>query len=138
MAIWQAIEAIEALQAAIGEVAKSKESWKRFFSAGKYMERMTEAKTRVETAVDIIQKHLIIDTKSEVLKITAMLKAVVWGPLTDMSRGVAEVKSNLEAGFSEIRREFQNVRPRMRARVRCSRSPRTPHAAISTVAKFCL
>ena len=96
---------------------------------------MTEAKTRVETAVDIIQRHLILDTKSEVLKITAMLKAVVWGPLTDMRRGVAEVKSNLEAGFAELRREFKNVRPRMRARVR---SPRTPHAAISTVAKVCL
>ena len=94
---------------------------------------MTEAKTRVETAVDIIQRHLILDTKSEVLKITAMLKAVVWGPLTDMRRGVAEVKSNLEAGFAELRREFKNVRPRMRARVRSSRSPRTPHAAISTV-----
>ena len=134
----QAIEAIEALQEAIGDVAKSKGSWKRFFTAGKYIERMTEAKTRVETAVDIIQRHLILDTKSEVLKITAMLKAVVWGPLTDMSRGVAEVKSNLEAGFAELRREFQNVRPRMRARVRCSRSPRTPHAAMSTVAKVCL
>jgi len=54
----QAIEAIEALQEAIGEVAKSKESWKRFFTANKYIERMTEAKTRVETAVDLIQKHV--------------------------------------------------------------------------------
>ena len=113
MAIWQAIEAIEALQTAIGEVAKSKESWKRFFSAGKYMERMTEAKTRVETAVDIIQKHLIIDTKSEVLKITAMLKAVVWGPLTDMSRGVAEVSSSLKAGFAEMKEELTQVNAKL-------------------------
>jgi len=38
----QAVEAIEALQDAIGEVAKSKESWTRFLTAGKYMERMAE------------------------------------------------------------------------------------------------
>ena len=54
----QAIEAIEALQEAIGEVARSKESWKRFFTANKYIERMTAAKTKVETAVDLIQKHV--------------------------------------------------------------------------------
>ena len=65
----QAIEAIGALQEAIGEVARSKESWKRFFTAKKYMERMTEAKTRVETAVDIMQKYCIVDTKSEVFKV---------------------------------------------------------------------
>ena len=51
-------EAIEALQEAIGEVARSKESWKRFFTANKYIERMTAAKTKVETAVDLIQKHV--------------------------------------------------------------------------------
>ena len=54
----QAIEAIEALQEAIGEVARYKESWKRFFTANKYIERMTAAKTKVETAVDLIQKHV--------------------------------------------------------------------------------
>ena len=65
----QAIEAIEALQAAVGEVARSRESWKRFFTANKYIERMTEVKIRVETAVDVIQKHCIVDTKSEVFKV---------------------------------------------------------------------
>ena len=42
----QAVEAIEALQESIGEVAKSKESWKRFFTAGKFIERMAEVKER--------------------------------------------------------------------------------------------
>ena len=51
----------------------------RFFTANKYIERMTEAKTRVETAVDIIQKHCIVDTKSEVFKVIDFV--VLWGLL---------------------------------------------------------
>jgi len=104
----QAIEAIEALQEAISEVAKSKESWKRFFTAGKYIERMAEAKKRVETAIDLIQKHCIVDTKNEVLKTTLMLKDV-WSSLTDMGKDVSDVKSQLEAGFAQMRAGFKNV-----------------------------
>ena len=104
----QAVEAVEALQDAIGEVAKSKESWKRFFTAGKYIDRMAEAKKRVETAVDLIQKHAIVDTKDEVLKITAVLKGV-WGSLTDMQQGVADLRPKLEAGLAEMRAEFKSV-----------------------------
>ena len=108
----QAIEAIEVLQKAIDEVAKSKESWKRFFAAGKYMERMAEARKRVETAIDIIQKHLIVDTKKEVLKITAMLKTV-WGDLTDMHRDVAELKGRVDAGFAEMKLQFRHVNEKL-------------------------
>jgi len=108
----QAVEAIESLQDAIGEVAKSKESWSRFFTAGKYMERMTEAKKQVETAVDLIQKHLILDTKSEVLKLTAVLKGV-WGSLTDLQQGVADLRPKLEAGLAEMRAEFKNVNDKL-------------------------
>ena len=95
------------------QVAKSKESWKRFFTAGKYMERMAEARKRVETAVDLIQKHLIVDTKSEVLKITAMLKNEVWGHLTDMQCDVVELKIKVEAGFAELKKEFKHVNEKL-------------------------
>jgi len=63
----------------------------------------------VETAIDLIQKHMIADTKSEVLKITAMLKAVVWGHLTDMQKDVTDLKRNMETGFAQITADFKNV-----------------------------
>jgi len=91
------------------EVARSKESWMPFFAAKKYIDTMQEAQQRVETAIDLIQKHMIADTKSEVLKITAMLKAVVWGHLTDMQKDVTDLKRNTEAGFAQITAEFKNV-----------------------------
>lgn len=107
--IEQAIRAIEALHKSIQEVAKSKESWMRFFTANHYIDMMQEAQQRVETAIDIIQKYMIADTKSEVFKITAMLKTVVWGHLTDMQKDVTHLKSNMETGFAEIRAEFKTV-----------------------------
>ena len=74
---------------------------------------MPQARKRVETAIDLIQKHLIVDTKKEVLKITAMLKNEVWGHLTNMQRDVAEVKMKIVAGFTEIKAEFKHVRWRI-------------------------
>ena len=71
---------------------------------------LPQARKRVETAIDLIQKHLIVDTKKEVLKITAMLKNEVWGHLTNMQRDVAEVKLKMVAGFAEIKTEFKHVR----------------------------
>ena len=110
----QAVAGIEALQTAIKGVDKSRESWFGFFRSGRYIDMMQEAKTRVETAIDLIQKHLIIDTKNEVFKITAMLKTHMWGDLTNMNKGVEDVKSNLATGFAEIRTEFKNVRISLR------------------------
>ena len=71
---------------------------------------LPQARKRVETAIDLIQKHLIVDTKKEVLKITAMLKNEMWGHLTNMQRDVAEVKLKMVAGFAEIKTEFKHVR----------------------------
>jgi len=105
----QAAQAIEALQRSIQEVAKSKESWMRFFAANNYIDMMQEAQQRVEKAIDIIQKHMIADTKSGVFKITAMLKTVVWGHLTDMQKDVTDLKSNMETGFAQITTELKNV-----------------------------
>ena len=51
---------------------------------------------------------MIVDTKNAVLKVTAMLKDV-WGSLMDMRTDVSDVKSQLEAGFSEMRVGFKNV-----------------------------
>ena len=47
-----------------------------------------------------------------------MLKDV-WGSLMDMRTDVSDVKSQLEAGFSEMRVGFKNVRI-LRARVSCA------------------
>ena len=81
----------------------------RFFTANHYIDMMQEAQQRVETAIDIIQKYMIADTKGEVFKITAMLKTVVWGHLTDMQKDVTHLKSSMETGFAEIRAEFKTV-----------------------------
>jgi len=106
----QAIRAIEELQTSICEVVKSEESWMRFFDASRYIDMMQEAQQRVDTAIDIIQKYMIADTKREVFKITAMLKTVVWGHLTDMQQDITHLNSNMETGFAEIRAEFKIVR----------------------------
>ena len=69
---------------------------------------MEEAQKRVEMAIDIIQKHLIADTKHEVCKITGMLKGF-WGRLTDMQSDIKDLRSTVEAGFAEMRVEFKAV-----------------------------
>ena len=51
----EAVHAIEELQHAIQEVAKTRESWVQFFKARRYMEMMEGAQRRVETAIDIIR-----------------------------------------------------------------------------------
>ena len=73
---------------------------------------LPQARKRVETAVDIIQKHLIVDTKNELSKVTAMLKDV-WGHLTDMRKDLADVKGKLEAGFAEMRAGLKNVNEKL-------------------------
>jgi hypothetical protein len=104
----EAVRAIEELQRAIQEVARTRESWVQFFKARRYIDAMEEAQKRVETAIDIIQKHLIADTKHEVCKMTGMLKGF-WGRLTDMETEVKELRGAVEAGFAEMRAEFKTV-----------------------------
>ena len=84
------MRAIEELQHAIQEVGKTRESSVQFFKARRYMEMMEGAQRRVETAIDIIQKHLIADTKHEVCKMTGMLKGF-WGRLTDMELSLIHI-----------------------------------------------
>ena len=90
------------------EVARTRESWVQFFKARRYIEMMEGAQKRVETAIDIIQKHLIADTKHEVCKMTGMLKGF-WGRLTDMETEVKELRGAVEAGFAEMRAELKTV-----------------------------
>ena len=104
----EACRAIEQLQHAIQEVAQTKESWQQFFKARKYIDMMEGAQKRVEMAIDIIQKHLIADTKHEVCKITGMLKEF-WGRLTDMQSDIKDLRGTVEAGFAEIRIELKAV-----------------------------
>ena len=104
----EAVHAIEELQHAIQEVARTRESWVQFFKARRYIEMMEGAQKRVETAIDIIQKHLIADTKHEVCKMTGMLKGF-WGRLTDMETEVKELRGAVEAGFAEMRAELKTV-----------------------------
>ena len=82
----------------------------RFFDASRYIDTMQEAQQRVDTAIDIIQKYMIADTKREVFKITAMLKTVVWGHLTHTQKDITHLKSNMKTGFAEIRAEFYHAR----------------------------
>jgi len=100
----QAIRAIEELQTSICEVVKSEESWMRFFDASRYIDMMQEAEGGHG------QKYMIADTKREVFKITAMLKTVVWGHLTDTQKDITHLKSNMKTGFAEIRAEFYHAR----------------------------
>ena len=104
----EAVHAIEELQHAIQEVGRTRESWVQFFKARRYIEMMEGAQKRVETAIDIIQKHLIADTKHEVCKMTGMLKGF-WGRLTDMETEVKELRGAVEAGFAEMRAELKTV-----------------------------
>ena len=108
----EAVRAIEELQRAIQEVARTRESWVQFLKARRYIDGMEEAQKRVETAIDIIQKHLIADTKHEVCKITAMLKGF-WGRLTDMETEVKELRGAVEAGFAEMRAELKTVNSKL-------------------------
>jgi hypothetical protein len=73
----------------------------------------------VETAIDIIQKHLIANTKHEVCKMTAMLKGL-WGRLMDMETEVKELRGAVEAGFAEMRAEFKTVLARVLAHDGCA------------------
>jgi hypothetical protein len=52
---------------------------------------------------------LMAETKSDVFKITAMLKTVVWEHLTNMQKDVTDLKSSMETGFAQITTKFKNV-----------------------------